>query len=99
MAEVMGGEYLQIADPSQRALAIADAYGSVDGGHHKMWVIDQMVRALTSCPIVVKMATYDGKPYSYEDQGESAEYLAWVIAFCAGEDGPQTYAWDVGVAP
>jgi hypothetical protein len=22
-------------------------YGSIDGGHHKMWVIDQMVRALT----------------------------------------------------
>jgi len=32
----------------QRALAIADCYGSIDGEHHKMWVIDQMVRALVA---------------------------------------------------
>jgi hypothetical protein len=31
------------------ALSFAPA-GSYDGGHHKMWVIDQMVRALTGCP-------------------------------------------------
>lgn len=29
------------------ALGIARDYGSIDGDHHKMWVIDQMVRALT----------------------------------------------------
>ena len=29
------------------ALELALQYGSTDGGHHKMWVIDQMVRALT----------------------------------------------------
>ncbi len=29
------------------ALDVAKRYGSVDGGQHKMWVIDQMVRALT----------------------------------------------------
>jgi len=28
------------------ALKVADEYGGIDGGHHKMWVIDQMVRAL-----------------------------------------------------
>ncbi len=26
-------------------------------------------------------------------------YRAWVEAYCAGEDGPDTYAWDEGVAP
>lgn len=30
----------------QKALDIANRYGSVDGEHHKTWVIDQMVRAL-----------------------------------------------------
>ena len=50
--------------------------GIIDGGHHKMWVIDQAVRALTG----------DG----YDD---------WVRKFCAGEDGPDTYYWDVGTAP
>lgn len=29
-----------------KALEIAWRYGQIDGGHHKMWVIDQMVRAL-----------------------------------------------------
>ena len=28
------------------ALSIAWSYGQIDGSHHKMWVIDQMVRAL-----------------------------------------------------
>ena len=28
------------------ALDLAWEYGQIDGGHHKMWVIDQMVRVL-----------------------------------------------------
>ena len=34
-------------DMVDRALAFARDYGSIDGAHHKTWVIDQMVRALT----------------------------------------------------
>lgn len=29
------------------AVRIGIRYGQTDGGHHKMWVIDQMIRALT----------------------------------------------------
>lgn len=61
---------------SVKALAIAQVYGQTDGAHHKAWVIDQMVRALT---------------------GDA--YEAWVTAYCAGDDGPETYEWDVGIAP
>jgi hypothetical protein len=32
--------------PIFEALSIATDYGMFDGAHHKMWVIDQMVRAL-----------------------------------------------------
>ena len=32
------------------ALDIANRYGGIDGAHHKTWVIDQMVRALTGFP-------------------------------------------------
>jgi hypothetical protein len=28
-------------------LALATRYGQIDGDHHKTWVIDQMVRAVT----------------------------------------------------
>lgn len=58
------------------ALELAENYGGFDGAHHKMWVIDQMVRALTG----------DG-------------YGAWVRKYQNGEDGPNTYEWDEGIAP
>lgn len=30
-----------------KAVTVAVGYGGIDGSHHKAWVIDQMVRALT----------------------------------------------------
>lgn len=36
-----------MAGSKKRALEIAIRYGGIDGDHHKAWVIDQMVRALT----------------------------------------------------
>ena len=33
-------------DRIKEALKIAWQYGCIDGGHHKMWTIDQMVRVL-----------------------------------------------------
>ena len=63
-------------DAVRDALEIACAYGGIDGGHHKMWVIDQMVRRLTG-----------------------DDYDAWVREHNKGEDGPDTYAWDQGIAP
>jgi hypothetical protein len=33
-----------------RALQIAREFGGIDGDHHKTWVIDQMVAALTGQP-------------------------------------------------
>ncbi len=58
------------------ALELAFRYGGIDGGHHKMWVIDQMIRILAGD--------------AYEER---------VKAECAGEDGPNTYEWDTGIAP
>lgn len=34
-------------DGANEALTLAFEYGGFDGAHHKMWVIDQMCRALT----------------------------------------------------
>lgn len=55
------------------ALEIALQYGQIDGEHHKTWVIDQMVRALTGDGYErwVKEAR-DGEdgPYTYDwDKG------------------------------
>lgn len=75
-------------DDTQRiaaALAVAMTYGATDGAHHKQWVIDLMVRALTGCPA--------------GGLDESEEYKQWVEQFEDGEDGPLTYEWDTGIAP
>jgi hypothetical protein len=64
------------AQKIEAALDLAFRFGGIDGGHHKMWVIDQMVRILA------------GDAYEERVQIE-----------CAGEDGPETYIWDTGIAP
>lgn len=85
---------------TEKALDIATRSGGTDGDHHKMWVIDQMVRALTGCPMVEDTAIdCNGKSYTYQRQGESDEYKEWVRQRCDGEDGPDTYHWDIGIAP
>jgi hypothetical protein len=80
----------ELAARIAKALTIArdDVY---DGDHHKMWAIDQIVRALTGCPVVTKAGKdYRGTIYTYEAQGESEEYLRFVAD--AGN-------WDEGIAP
>lgn len=41
------GEIVDRVNGVPKALEVASDYGQCDGAHHKMWVIDQMVRALT----------------------------------------------------
>ena len=83
----------------ERALEYAVKYGGIDGAHHKDWVIDQMVRALTNCPVLketYKDAT--GKEYEYEVQEESEEYKQLIYDACY-EDGEQIYGWEEGIPP
>jgi hypothetical protein len=74
----------------ERALEFASRYASTDGDHHKLWVIDQMARALTGCPLETVTATnWKGDEYSYEAQGENEAYSR-----VASEWG-----WEEGIAP
>lgn len=66
-----------------KALKLVE-YGAFDGGHHKMWVIDQILRALLGVE---------------EEGGTNKAYEDWVKDFENGEDGPHTYEWDVGTPP
>lgn len=87
-----------MSEAIHRAIDYAVLYGGIDGDHHKAWVIDQMVRALTGCPMVEAEAVdSNGQPYTYETQGESEAYRQLVADACQGEDGPGT--WSVGIAP
>ena len=83
-----------------KALALAVKYGGIDEDHHKTWVIDQMVRALTGCPTVQQEGTdTHGKKYICNALGESEEYRELVRRARGGEDGPETYDWNTGIAP
>lgn len=64
------------ADRVTLATKLALEFGQIDGGHHKAWVIDQMLRLLTGD--------------RYEDV---------ITQWRDGEDGPETYTWDEGIAP
>lgn len=64
--------------PVERALDCARFFGQTDGGQHKMWVIDQMVRSLC---------------------GSDELYAEFVRFHNADENGPDSYVWDIGVAP
>jgi hypothetical protein len=82
------------------ALKIAVDWGGIDEAHHLKWTLDQMVRALTGCPIVPKKTKdANGAEYTWDAQGESPEYKELVALACAGDDGPETYSWDVGIPP
>lgn len=84
----------------EEALDLILRCGGEDGAHHKQWVLDQVVRILTDCPTVQQTGlSAGGTEYSYDALGESPEYLAWVARYKAGEDGPETYEWDEGIAP
>ena len=47
----------------EKAIDIAYQYGQIDGEHHKIWTIDQMVRQLLG-------NEYDGFVKEYEEGGE-----------------------------
>jgi len=51
--------------PIEKALHLAYQYGTIDGAHHKQWLIDQMVRALTESP-----ETGEGSPAYAEFVGD-----------------------------
>lgn len=64
------------ADRTELALELLLNFGQTDGDHHKLWVIDQVVRLLAG-----------------------DRYEAMVTEYRDGEDGPDTYEWDTGIAP
>lgn len=58
-----------------KIIDLIEQFGGTDGGHHKQWVIDQIIR--------IAVDNYD----------------QWVSEYCKGKDGPDTYYWDIGIAP
>lgn len=54
----------------EKALELARRYGGIDGAHHKAWVIDQMVRALTGERYEAWIAEYrtgENETYTWDE--------------------------------
>lgn len=86
-------------DPQTRidnALKVATRFGGIDEDHHKAWVIDQMVRALTGCSTPRGRGVADDVFGGFE---ESEEYREFVRKTREGEGGPETYDWKTGITP
>lgn len=67
----------------QSALMTIISYGGIDGGHHKMWTLDQVVRELVG-------DQYDTFIRLYEyPEGDQPDH----------EEGGREYEWDEGIAP
>jgi len=55
-------------DNIKEAIELGFRYGSIDGGHHKMCVIDQMLRILSGDDYTKLVNEYNGEEY-YWDEG------------------------------
>ena len=76
-------------------------YGGIDGDHHKDWVLDQVVRILNGTQIIISLASWKNGQTEYRfNLDEPTElYHDWVKEAKSGEDGPDTYSYDVGTPP
>lgn len=56
----------------KKALELAWNYGQIDGSHHRLWVIDQMVRALCGSD-----EEYKKWIAQYQEPLENGDYYEW----------------------
>lgn len=86
---------------AEAALEVAVKFGGIDGAHHKMWVLDQVIRYLCGAPVLEKHGKgFDGKPFVWKYAGTSPEYERLVKDCCTGSDGVyRPEYWDCGIAP
>ncbi len=108
MEGYLGEETLKITNtkyslytPPDWVILWIEKYGWIDGAHHKDWLLDQICRILKGTQITVKRASWGNgtQEFRFELQEPPTEYWEWVKQMKAGEDGPDTYSYDFGVAP
>jgi hypothetical protein len=78
-----------------------ERYSGIDGANHKDWLIDQIARILKGTKIIIKLAKWSNghEEERFTLDEPSKEYHKWVKEMCDGEDGANTYNYDVGIAP
>ena len=74
--------------PKDWSLCYIQAYGQIDGDHHKAWTLDQIARILHGTMVIVSEARWsDGNSEIRFRTGKpSSAYLAWVTTLKAEEE-------------
>lgn len=72
-----------LEERASAAIQLAHSYAQIDDSHHKMWVIDQMLRQLLG-------ENYDEWVAGYETCEEDCKQTN-IFQHC--------YTWDVGIPP
>lgn len=87
--------------PTDWAMLWIEMYSGIDGAHHKDWLIDQIARIMKGTKVILKIAKWENghteERFSLDEP--PAKYWKWVEAMKNGEDGPETYDYDFGIAP
>lgn len=100
---VMAAEDTPYRDYTEKdwALYFIGAYGGIDGAHHKDWVLDQAARALHGANPIIFLAKWgDGREeWRIRLDEPTQAYHDWVSELKSGEDGPETYSYEEGIAP
>jgi len=88
-------------DKGDWAMYFLETWGSIDGAHHKDWVLDQIARAMKGTPIIIKEAKWSSglKEYRINTGEPTQQYHDWVAEICKGEDGGMTYDYEEGSPP
>lgn len=83
----------------QNAILIVENYGGSDGSHHKAYCLDQVVRVLLGTPLVVMEAQWDNghSELRYSTGEPTQQYHDWVAEQKNGEEGPNSYDYNVGI--
>ena len=78
-----------------------EKYGGYDGAHHKDWVLDQVARIIHDTEVIVSLAKWENghKEYRFDLAEPPQKYWDWVAKLKDGEDGPDTYSYEFGIAP
>lgn len=67
----MEQELQELRKKKDDAMELIERYGGVDGGHHKQWVLDQIVRILS--------VNYESWVKEYEDGEGGSETYFWDV--------------------
>ncbi len=74
-----------------------ESYGQIDGDHHKAWLLDQIMKILNDCKIIIKLAQWSNgqEEYRISIEKHSDKYETWISNYTRG----CIYSYETGIAP